>query len=305
MPPKTPILALVAGLSLPYISMHAADSSTNSEPSSVHVPFEFHRGSVIVHARANITNTELAFKLDSGFGVTTIHPDLVEALQLKRAGSLTIIGIAGKEQAGSFAGASFNFGGAIYSPRRVAVIPSDAESRRRNRDGILGASFFRRFVVELNPGSHTMTLHEPTQFQYAGKGEIISLEFPKDTPVVEATVHFANRPSVQARFEIDSGCDGALCLGHDFVEANRLDEAADSSRKDARQGVGGSVNTRHAQLHQFQLGKMTLDNLAANCFLEGSPVDDGLAGHIGMGVLRRFKVIFDYSRKRMILGAVQ
>jgi len=131
------------------------------------------------------------------------------------------------------------------------------------------------------------------------------LEFPKDTPVVEAAIHFANRSSVRARFEIDSGCDGALCLGHDFVEANRLDEATNSVGKDARQGVGGSVNTRPVHLHQFQLGKVTLDDLPANLFLEGSPVDDGLAGHIGMGVLRRFKVIFDYSRKRMILETVR
>lgn len=285
--------------------MRAADTETNSPSSSVRVPFEFRQGSVIVRARVNATNAELSFKLDTGFGVTTIHPDLVEPLQLKRAGSLTIIGIAGKEQAGSFTGANFDFGGATYSPRRVAVIPSDAERRRRNRDGILGAGFFRRFVVELDPTSRMMTLHDPGQFQYTGKGEIIPLEFPKDTPIVEAAIHFTNRPPVRARFEIDSGCDGALCLGHDFVEANRLEAAKDSARDDSRYGVGGSVNTRHAQLPQLQLGKLTLDNLPANCFLEGSPVDAGLAGHIGMGVLRRFKVIFDYSRKQMILEATQ
>jgi hypothetical protein len=30
-------------------------------------------------------------------------------------------------------------------------------------------------------------------------------------------------------------------------------------------------------------------------------VDRGLAGHIGFGVLKHFKVIFDYSRRQMIL----
>lgn len=285
--------------------MRAADVRTNTPSSSVRLPYDFRQGNAVVQARVNAAGAPLSFKLDTGFGVTTIHPDLVEPLQLKRAGSLTIIGIAGKEQAGSFTGANFDFGGATYSPRRVAVIPSDAERRRRNRDGILGAGFFRRFVVELDPTSRMMTLHDPGQFQYTGKGEIIPLEFPKDTPIVEAAIHFTNRPPVRARFEIDSGCDGTLCLGHDFVKANRLDETTDSGRNDSRQGVGGSVNTKHAQLHQFQLGKVTLDNLPANFFLEGSPVDDGLAGHIGMGVLRRFKVIFDYSRKQMILEATQ
>ena len=110
--------------------MRAVDTHTNPPSSSVRVPFEFHQGSVIVRARVNATNAELSFKLDTGFGVTTIHPDLAETLQLKRAGSLTIIGIAGKEQAGSFGGASFDFGGATYSPRRLAVIPSGRGRRR-------------------------------------------------------------------------------------------------------------------------------------------------------------------------------
>jgi hypothetical protein len=30
-------------------------------------------------------------------------------------------------------------------------------------------------------------------------------------------------------------------------------------------------------------------------------VSDPFAGHIGMGVLREFKVIFDFSRKQLIL----
>jgi predicted aspartyl protease len=304
LPANIPALALFAGLLLWPISMCAADTQTNSVPSSVRLPLEFQGGNAIVRARANVSKTELAFKLDTGFGITTIHPDLVETLQLRRAGSITIVGIAGREQAGSFAGANFDFGGMIYSPRRVAVIPSDADRRRRGRDGILGASFFRRFVVELDPASRTMTLHEPGQFRYAGEGEIIPLEFREDTPIVEAAIHFTNRPAVRARFEIDSGCDGALCLGHDFVEANGLDSATNSAARDARQGVGGTVNTRLGRLHQFQLGKVTLDNLPANFFIEGSPVDKDLAGHIGMGLLRRFKVIFDYSRKQMILEPV-
>ena len=48
--------------------MHAADTPTNSPRSSVALPLEFQHGSVIVRARVNATNTELSFKLDTGFG---------------------------------------------------------------------------------------------------------------------------------------------------------------------------------------------------------------------------------------------
>ena len=248
-------------------------------------------------ANVNGSNS-LSFKLDTGFGVTTIHPDLVQPLGLQRAGSITIIGIAGEEEAETYEGAKFDFNGATYSPRRVTVLPSDAQSRRR-RDGILGAGFFRRFVVEIDSANRTMTLYDPKQFDYIGNGEIIPLEFRRDTPIVEAAINFTNRESVRAKFEIDSGCDGEMCLGHEFVEKHKLDD--ESGHASSRSGVGGSVDTRHGTLPQFQLGKATLDNLPANFFSEGSPAGEGMAGHIGMGTLRKFKVIFDYSRKRMIL----
>ncbi|MBK7997890.1 MAG: hypothetical protein IPK15_03955 [Verrucomicrobia bacterium] len=46
---------------------------------------------------------------------------------------------------------------------------------------------------------------------------------------------------------------------------------------------------------------MLIEQPAASFFLEGSPVDAPLAGHIGWEVLKDFRVTFDYSRKRMIL----
>lgn len=280
-------------------STPATESPTNT--AGTQLPIEFRRGSLFVPANVNGSNL-LSFKLDTGFGVTTIHPDLVGKLQLKRAGSITIVGIAGEERADTYEGATFDFRGSIYSPRRVTVLPSEAQSRRR-RDGILGAGFFRRFVVEIDSTNRTMTLYDPKEFQYAGKGEIIPLEFRRDAPIVEAAINFTNRESVRGRFEIDSGCDGELCLGHDFVEQNKLDD--DTGHTSSRSGVGGSVDTRHGTLPQFQLGKATLDNLPANFFAEGSPAGEGLAGHIGMGTLRHFKVTFDYSRKRMILESTK
>ena len=285
-------------------SARAAEVQTNESPVCVRLPFEIRHGSALVSGRVN-DSEPLAFKLDTGFGVTTIHPGLVEALGLKRAGTLSITGIAGREEADWYSGARFDFGGETYSPRRVAVIPSDAQRSRRERDGILGSSFFRRFVVEIDPVEKLVTLRDPGQFNYAGNGEIVRLQFRRDTPIVEAAFKFPDQAPVLARYEIDSGCDGALCLGHDFVLSHRLEELAAPRRNGSRTGVGGSVATHQGRLPEFQLGAQKLTNVPANFFMKGSPVDEGLAGHIGLGLLRQFRVIFDYSRRRMILEPLQ
>ena len=271
---------------------------------SVQIPIEIKRGDLLVRSRVN-GSQPLTFKLDTGFGINTLHPSLVEPLKLERAGQLKIIGIAGSEMASTFSGAVFDFGGATFSPRRVAVLASDARRKAANRAGILGADFFRRFVVEVDPVAKTMRLHEPKTFTYAGHGEIIPLEFHRDTPVIEAGVVAHGGAAVRGRFELDTGCDDCVCLGAEFVSANHILKSTADGKSSARQGVGGGTATRQTKLDQLQLGKLTVDQPSCNCFVEGSPASAGQVGHIGLGALQRFRFIFDYSRKRLILEAAR
>jgi hypothetical protein len=169
---------------------------------------------------------------------------------------------------------------------------------------VLGYGFFRRFVVEINPGNGTVRLHDPPGFRYSGSGEIIPFALRKSVPVAEASIVLPGRPPVVGRFEIDTGCDSGLCLGHDFVEANRLLPPDVRTRGEAREGVGGEAMTRAGQVPQFRLGNQTVEHPSVNFFLQGSPADPGLAGHIGIQVLRQFNVTFDYAGRRLILEPI-
>ena len=285
----------------------AADLPTDTKAAApappqqpVVIPFEFSRGHITVAARVNDLGP-LSFLLDTGYALTMIHPAHAETLALKRVGHVTIVGIAGEEAADLLNGASFDLAGVTYTPRRIASLPSEAGQRRRRRDGILGHGFFKRFIIAIDPQARTLTLQEPKEFQYSGPGEIIPISFRKTTPIVEGSVQTPGGQTVKARFEIDTGCTGGLCLGHDFVEANKLAPDDSSGRGGARTGVGGATRTRDGHVPQLKLGRLTIDRPDASFFQEGSPVDAGLAGHIGLDVLRQFKIIFDYSRQQMIL----
>ena len=49
------------------------------------------QGDLMVQASVN-GSEPLAFKVDTGFGITTVHPSLVESFKLRRAGQMTITG---------------------------------------------------------------------------------------------------------------------------------------------------------------------------------------------------------------------
>ncbi len=278
-------------LALPFAA------AAQEQPRSV--PFQAQRGHVMVPARLNGTNS-VSLMLDTGYGITMIHPDLAEQLGLRRVGKISIVGIAGEEDAAQYEGATFDFGGAVYSPRRVAALPSERE-RRRRRDGILGAGFFRRFVVEIDTPAKLIRLHEPDAFQYAGKGTIVPLSFKRDTPIIDAAIQLADGKTVPGRFEIDTGCTGGLCLGSDFVRENGMLEKLDSARASTRSGVGGGVRSKSGTVPKLQIANISIANPSTELFVEGSPVDHGLAGHVGWEALERFRVILDYKRKQMIL----
>src|SRR5262245_23550999 len=72
-------------------------AQTNQPIALAEVPLKSRSGDLLVETRIN-SSEPLLFKLDSGFGVTTIHPNRVESLNLERVGHMTIIGIAGEDR---------------------------------------------------------------------------------------------------------------------------------------------------------------------------------------------------------------
>jgi len=261
------------------------------------LPISLSHDRVIVPVSLNDSN-DLSFMLDTGFSMTMIHPQLAESLKLRRTGNITIIGIAGEVMAPTFGNALFDIGGVKYQPRRVAAF--GFENSRRQRDGILGSGVFRQFVVEIDFRRKQLALYSPSNFTYRGGGVVIPFRFHGTTPIISATIQGTNGAAIRGEFEVDSGCDSGLCLGYEFVRANKLlDET--KTRAGEKFGVGGGAQTRSGHLHELQIGTLKIDRPQTDFFLEGSPVHGELAGHIGAEVLKRFKVIFDYSRKDMIL----
>jgi hypothetical protein len=284
----------VAILSALMTSFIRAQDSSNS----VVVPVQFNHGRIILAARIGELGP-FRFLLDSACTIPTLHPKLMDELKLEPSGRVRINGIAGEERAPTYRGVVFDFDSVQYSPRRVAVIPSERNERRR-RDGVLDAGFFRRYVIELLPGENSIRLHNPTNYLYNGVGEAIPFRFHEEIPVIKASLKLSDKNFIEGELELDTGCDSGLCLGQSFVKTHDLIRQIEG-RTGAKFGVGGSVETHMGRVPSLRIGKAEFTNVQTDFFLSGSPVDDPLAGHIGMSALGQRKVIFDYYRKRLII----
>lgn len=166
-------------------------------------------------------------------------------------------------------------------------------------DGLVGFEVFRRFVVRIGYSDNRMQLFRPDGFAYAGSGTRIPIRLSDRTPQTDGSVD-----GVPGVFSIDTGSRSSLDLHGPFVRQHNLVERyCPCAETITGWGVGGPVRGRVARIGQLKLGEQEIDDVGVELTLQesGAYADSNLAGNVGGAVLKRFNVIFDYSRNEMIL----
>ena len=171
-------------------------------------------------------------------------------------------------------------------------------------DGIIGYDFIKAFVVEIDYQKKTLTLRDPAQYVYRGKGDVISLNLAnRKTPLIRTIFRVNKQPAFPANLELDSGADNAFLLNSPAVKKQRLLATFKNAIQSTANGAGGKQSRVIVRFRSAKFGRFIIKNPPVALSLDkvgaGAATDND--GVIGGEVLRRFKVIIDYSRQRMIL----
>lgn len=168
-------------------------------------------------------------------------------------------------------------------------------------EGILGGPLFHRFVVDIDYAARRITLHEPSGYRYAGRGEIVPIRMAGEMPVLDARVTTATRRSATVRLGVDLGAASVITINRQFADSHQIvpPPAALSATNECGLGGAAAGTSFEGPLDTVRIGRVTLSNPMT--FFRRNPVGQGFDGLLGGGALRNFRVIFDYSRRRMIL----
>jgi hypothetical protein len=179
------------------------------------------------------------------------------------------------------------------------------ETGGRAVDGVIGYSLFSRYVVEIDYQSKVVNLYEPAAYQYAGGGESIPLNILSNLPFARVQIPLASGKPLEGRFIVDLGAGRfVLILNAPLVAANNLLAVPQKTiTEPGARGVGGEVKLIVGRWSSLQLGHFTLTDPVIHFAQDrkGAFASSDFNGVIGGELLRRFKVIFDYAHKRMIL----
>lgn len=270
----------------------------------LNIPFDLYEDLIYVPVSVNGSRA-LRFAIDTGASYALVsdktaqeiglHPDQREQVGLGSG--------QGNVKLWHAKDVSFSLGNIqISSPDALVASLQDINRMTgQNLDGVLGADLFRRYVVEIDYAARRIRLFEPETFVYHGAGEGIPLTIA-GVPLTKASVALPDRAPIDGLFVVDTGSHRALGLNSPFVQKNNLLEGLKAiSSSDV--SIGGEWPKMVGRLQTFQIGRFVLDRPVTDFSqaTSGQRSNAAFAGVIGGEVLRRFKVIFDYSRQLMIL----
>jgi hypothetical protein len=266
-------------------------------------PMELNGNHVLLQGRVNGSGP-LWFTLDTGAAASVINMRRARDMGLQLTETGRAQGAGGTAETARLSGITFGLEGVEIKNLNVMAIALDSieATAGRSMDVIIGAELFHRYVVEVDYETRFITLYDPKQFVYNGNGESLPLKLELNHPYVTARIVIPGLEPIEGDFVIDAGSGFGLTFNPAFVQERKLVERVPNTVQTKARGVGGEFPLTIGRIESLSLGRFKLDRPTAAFPQTGGFISrKGSVGNIGGLILRRFKVIFDYSHKRMIL----
>jgi hypothetical protein len=275
-----------------------------SGTSALGIPFQLSSNFVVVQARVN--NSQPLWFIFASASTSVVDTATAKRLGLSVQNKEKLSATAGDVGEGLIHGVSLALPGITAVNLTVAVLPLDFLSSILGERiaGIIGFDFISQLVVEVDYAGRKLNIYAPPTYRYSGSGEVLALKFIDNQPFITAKITIEGRDAVEGMFEVETADSGILSVERSFSEAHQLLKSA----KDLRLGhIGGGEGTMSRTLQgrvkEIKLGRFAISNpivsfSQTDAGKDAAPIGDG---QLGGAVFRRFRVILDYSRRRMIL----
>lgn len=171
-------------------------------------------------------------------------------------------------------------------------------------DGIIGADFFRHFIVKINYKAKRITLLDPA-ISLKKKGYVAyPIHIKSGKPYINKEIHLRDSITIPAEFLVDTGAGLSLLLYTNTHPDFKL--PATTVTGNIGMGLGGFMEGYLGRIKKLDLDPFSFSDVITN-FQELPNINPDSTllvtrdGIIGNGLLSRFTVMIDYHRSMMYL----
>ncbi len=289
-----------------FVSNFSLAQTVRELPAKLITTFPFRQltgGVILVQARFNKIPTPLNFIFDTGSGAISIDSSTAEEFNIPHIPSgRTINGIAGIMEVDYTQNNTLAFPGLKVDSLDFYVNNYDILTSVYGEkiDGIIGYSFFSRYIVKIDFDSLRIEVYAPGKIQYPSKGFLLHPLFTS-LPIQPLTIK--DDKTVNANFYIDTGAGLCFLMSKQF----QMDSAILKKRRRPVsiqvQGLGGKKQMLLTIITEVKLGPYRFRKVPANILNDefNATSYPFVGGVVGNDILRRFNLVLNYPKREIHL----
>jgi PDZ domain/Aspartyl protease len=261
-------------------------------------------GIILGKARVGNFPDSLNFIFDTGCGGISLDSSMASHFNLiPRTTEYSIRGIAGVRPQRLLEGMSLGLGSITLDSLTMQVSNYDLLSSIYGEpiDGIIGYSFFSRYLVRVDYDNLKMDIYSKGEVVYPEGGFLLR---PRvyGLPMLEGNLNDARY--INDRFYFDTGAGLCLLFSSNFTSDSAV--FGPKKKKPVKAegaGLGGKKEMQLTTLKTFSLGPFHFKQIPTYIFDDSYDVTGypQLGGLIGNDLLRRFNLIINYDRSEIYI----
>lgn len=267
------------------------------------LPFEIHLGHIYMKAKINSGKT-LNVVFDTGAGANLASEEVAEALGLKISGTQHVSGASGPVSIKSSANNELWLSDDLTMSNETFLVMNldHLGDYDYPLDAVIGGNVLRRYVVELNFDDGTLSIYAMKDYKAPNgyQQQSISLA-PYGIPIIEGDFIVSDSETLTGLYLVDTGAALALRMNTPLVKENELIEKITPNYAYTSAALSNTSTDYIGKVNSFSIIGETFNAVPIRLATVTSGVSswDTVDGIMGLEILKRFNLIFDYSKQVM------
>ncbi|WP_448701501.1 aspartyl protease family protein [Mucilaginibacter sp. AW1-3] len=269
----------------------------------VTIPFRLLRDMVIVKLKIN-GRGPYNFILDTGVGVMIItEPKLIDSINIANKRLIKISGLGNNPDFDAYVTTALKVAvdDAVCNDLSAAIFTKDHFGLSNYAGipihGLIGYEFFNSFAVKISFEDSTITVGAPKDIRIFKRGDKLPLTIEDHKPYITTRVFLPDGKPADSKLVVDLGAGHPLLLENLVSKNNGLPDKFIPAN--LGMGLTGPITGYLTRLEEVDLGKYKLKQVITSFPDYVTEPDDTLRvkrdGNIGISILKRFNLIFDYQ----------
>lgn len=279
------------------------------EDGIIRFPFEIFNGDIRFQCEVN--GRPVYMLLDDGFMWDQLlfwgSPE-VDSLDFVYDGEIEVGGDNNENEGGKLAsktasGITVRLPGVEFIDQTAVITPYSSGNAGMwwGSAGQISATFFKHFVVDINFDQMVITLIKPDDFEYQGRGVAVPWQPLGFGPwSIPATLHLEDGRSIAMKLLMDLGYNDQLQV----AVAGEHEITLPAKKLEASLGFniqGQETRGFTGRLPQLDIGEYHVKDLLMSYVSEEYNDHVVYEAMIGLGLLSRFNLVFDYHQQRLFV----